>query len=167
MDRLIVARDGARARLVSRNGYDLTARYPLIVEAALRNRQTSFVIDGEAVLLGVDGISDFNGLHSRRYDDEVQLYAFDLLALGARLGRYPTMCPASLGGAGGSKLIRSRSTTIGPRRTCECIAVMYSPIIPMNINWTPEKKKRAMMMVCVPAGAACRVTNANRKVKSA
>jgi ATP-dependent DNA ligase len=42
---------------------------------------TSFVIDGEAVLLGVDGISDFNGLHSRRHDDEVQLYAFDILAL--------------------------------------------------------------------------------------
>jgi hypothetical protein len=39
------------------------------------------VIDGEAVLLGVDGISDFNGLHWRQYDDEVQLYAFDILAL--------------------------------------------------------------------------------------
>ena len=48
-------------------------------EAALRNRNTSFVIDGEAVLLGVDGRSDFNGLHSRRHDDEVQLYAFDCL----------------------------------------------------------------------------------------
>ena len=39
----------------------------------------SFVIDGEAVLLGVDGISDFNGLHSRKHDDEVQFYAFDIL----------------------------------------------------------------------------------------
>jgi bifunctional non-homologous end joining protein LigD len=37
------------------------------------------VIDGEAVLLGDDGISDFNGLHSRKYDDEVTLYAFDFL----------------------------------------------------------------------------------------
>ena len=37
------------------------------------------VIDGEAVLLGVDGRSDFNGLHSRRHDDEVQFYAFDIL----------------------------------------------------------------------------------------
>ena len=70
--RLIVQRDGARVRLFTRNGNDWTKRYPLIVEAALRNRQTSFVIDGEAVLLGVDGISDFNGLHSRRHDDEVQ-----------------------------------------------------------------------------------------------
>jgi bifunctional non-homologous end joining protein LigD len=80
--RLIVVRDGARVRLFTRNGHDWTGRYPLIVEAALRNRQTSFVIDGEAVLLGVDGVSDFNALHSRRHDDEVQLYAFDILALG-------------------------------------------------------------------------------------
>ncbi len=79
--RLIVVRDGARVRLFTRNGHDWTKRYPLIVEAALRNRQTSFVIDGEAVLLGVDGVSDFNALHSRRHDDEVQLYAFDVLAL--------------------------------------------------------------------------------------
>jgi bifunctional non-homologous end joining protein LigD len=80
--RLIVQRDGNRVRLFTRNGYDWSDRYPLIVEAALRNRSTSFVIDGEAVLLGVNGISDFNGLHSRRHDDEVQLYAFDILALG-------------------------------------------------------------------------------------
>jgi bifunctional non-homologous end joining protein LigD len=79
--RLIVQREGKRVRLFTRNGYDWSDRYPLIVEAALRNRISSFVIDGEAVLLGVDGISDFNGLHSRKHDDEVMLYAFDLLAL--------------------------------------------------------------------------------------
>ena len=38
------------------------------------------MVDGEAVLLGVDGVSDFDGLHSRKQDDEVQLYAFDILA---------------------------------------------------------------------------------------
>jgi bifunctional non-homologous end joining protein LigD len=79
--RLIVQREGKRVRLLTRNGHDWSGRYPLIVEAALRNRSTSFVIDGEAVLLGVDGVSDFNGLHSRRYNHEVQLYAFDILAL--------------------------------------------------------------------------------------
>src|SRR4030081_2795662 len=79
--RLIVQREGKRVRLFTRNGHDWTDRYPLIVEAALRNRTKSFVIDGEAVLLGVDGISDFNGLHSRRHNAEVQLYAFDILAL--------------------------------------------------------------------------------------
>jgi ATP-dependent DNA ligase len=47
----------------------------------LKNRHRQFVIDGEAVVLGVDGIADFNALHSRRQDEEVQLYAFDNLAL--------------------------------------------------------------------------------------
>ena len=43
----------------------------------MRNRNSSFVLDGEAVLLGVDGRSEFNGLHSRRHDHEVQFYVFD------------------------------------------------------------------------------------------
>jgi len=48
-------------RLFTRNGHDFSDRYPLISEAALRNRNSSFVIDGEAVLLGVDEISAFSG----------------------------------------------------------------------------------------------------------
>jgi len=39
------------------------------------------VIDGEAVILGVDGVPDFNSLRSRRHDEEVQFYAFDIMAL--------------------------------------------------------------------------------------
>ena len=54
--RLIVQRAGKRVRLFTRNGHDWTSRYPRIVAAALRNRSASFVIDGEAVLLGVDGV---------------------------------------------------------------------------------------------------------------
>jgi bifunctional non-homologous end joining protein LigD len=50
-------------RLFTRNGHDWTDRYPLIAEAASKNRSSSFVLDGEAVLLGVDGMSDFDGLH--------------------------------------------------------------------------------------------------------
>jgi bifunctional non-homologous end joining protein LigD len=79
--RLRVERDGDRVRLITKGGYDWSRRYPWIVETALKNRQKQFVIDGEAVILGVDGYSDFNALHSRKHDDEVQLYAFDVLAL--------------------------------------------------------------------------------------
>jgi bifunctional non-homologous end joining protein LigD len=32
--------------------------------------------------LGVDGISDFNALHSGKHDEEVQLCAFDILVEG-------------------------------------------------------------------------------------
>jgi bifunctional non-homologous end joining protein LigD len=77
-----VERDGDRVRLITRGGYDWTKRFPWIVEAALKNRQKRFVIDGEAVILGVDGISDFDALHSGKHNEEVQLCAFDILAEG-------------------------------------------------------------------------------------
>jgi bifunctional non-homologous end joining protein LigD len=78
-DRFTVHREGKRVRLFTRNGHDWTHRYSLTVEAARRIRIGSFVLDGEAVLLGVDGRSDFDGLHSRQHNDEVQFYAFDVL----------------------------------------------------------------------------------------
>jgi ATP dependent DNA ligase domain len=62
-------------------GYDWTRKYPWIVEAALKNRIKHFVVDGEAVILGVDGVSDFNALHSGQQNEEVQLCAFDVLAM--------------------------------------------------------------------------------------
>jgi ATP-dependent DNA ligase len=42
---------------------DWSDRYRWIVEAAPKNRHKQFVIDGEAVVLGVDCIADFNALH--------------------------------------------------------------------------------------------------------
>jgi bifunctional non-homologous end joining protein LigD len=80
--RLRLERDGDRVRLITRGGYDWADRYPWIVEAALKNRFKQFVIDGEAVVLGVDGISDFDALHSGRHNEEVQLCAFDILVEG-------------------------------------------------------------------------------------
>jgi ATP-dependent DNA ligase len=44
--------------------------------------QRLFVLDSEAVVLSVDGVSDFNALHSRKHDDEVQFCAFDILVEG-------------------------------------------------------------------------------------
>jgi bifunctional non-homologous end joining protein LigD len=42
------------------------------------------------VVLGVDGVADFDALHSLKHDSEVQLYAFDILALdGDDLRRLP------------------------------------------------------------------------------
>jgi ATP-dependent DNA ligase len=69
-------------RLITRGGYDWTKRYPWIVEAARKVRQKRFVLDGEAVILGVDGISDFDALHTGKHDEEVQLCAFDVLVEG-------------------------------------------------------------------------------------
>ncbi|BCA04852.1 ATP-dependent DNA ligase [Bradyrhizobium diazoefficiens] len=88
-----VERNGKTARLFTRNGHDRTTRFFWIVQAALKNREQQFVIDGGAVVHGVDGVSDSNALHSRRHDNEVQLYAFGVLALG---GEYLRQLPPSL-----------------------------------------------------------------------
>ena len=79
--RLRLERDRTRVRLITRGGYDWSKRYPWIIESALKNRHKQFVIDGEAVILGLDGISDFDALFSGKHNEEVQLYAFDCLAL--------------------------------------------------------------------------------------
>jgi bifunctional non-homologous end joining protein LigD len=79
--RLRVEREGDRVRLITKGGYDWTKRFPRIVEAALKNRQKRFVIDGEAIIRGVDGYSDFNALHSGKHNEEAELLAFDILAM--------------------------------------------------------------------------------------
>ena len=64
-------------------GLPATARTGPLLSAHCRGRvaelEHSFVLDGETVLLNADGHSDFNGLHSRKYDAEVEFYAFDCL----------------------------------------------------------------------------------------
>ena len=79
--RVRLEREVDRVRLITKGGYDWTKQYARIVKAALKNRQKHFVIDGEAIVRGVDGYSDFNALHSGKYNDEVELLAFDILAL--------------------------------------------------------------------------------------
>jgi bifunctional non-homologous end joining protein LigD len=79
--RLMVRRDGNRVRLYTRRGYDWSGKYPRIVEALLSLRVRSIIVDGEAVWVGKDGVSDFDKLHSNAHDDAVFLYAFDLLEL--------------------------------------------------------------------------------------
>ena len=47
--RIIGRKTGARVRLYSRPGNDLTRRFPLIVETLARLRSRSCIVDGEAV----------------------------------------------------------------------------------------------------------------------
>jgi hypothetical protein len=64
--RLIVRRDGSVVRLFTRRGHDWTDRYPAIATAAGKLRARSFTMDGEAVVVGVDGVAIFDALHRRR-----------------------------------------------------------------------------------------------------
>jgi bifunctional non-homologous end joining protein LigD len=77
-------------KLYSRPGNDLTYRFPLIVEALVKLRSRSCIIDGEAVACGDDGIASFDRIRYRRRDGGVFLYAFDLIELdGDDLRRDP------------------------------------------------------------------------------
>jgi bifunctional non-homologous end joining protein LigD len=79
--RLIVRKRGGKVRLFTRRGYDWTERYPLICKAVEALHTASAVVDAEAVSCDDTGIAVFERLHSRDYDDQVFLYAFDLLEL--------------------------------------------------------------------------------------
>ena len=77
--RLMVRRDGERVRCFTRNGHDWADRFPAIVDAALRIKAQSFLIDGEAVTARDDGTPDFHALRSKRRGIDAVLYGFDLI----------------------------------------------------------------------------------------
>jgi bifunctional non-homologous end joining protein LigD len=79
--RIIARKNEKRVRLYSRPGNDLTDRFPLIVEGLAKLRSRSCIIDGEAVACGEDGIASFDRIRYRHHDDDVFLYAFDLIEL--------------------------------------------------------------------------------------
>jgi bifunctional non-homologous end joining protein LigD len=66
-------------RLYSRNAYDWTVRLAAIAAVAGLIKAKSFTIDGEAVVLGPDGLSRFEELSRREAARTAILYAFDLI----------------------------------------------------------------------------------------
>jgi hypothetical protein len=117
-------------RLITRGGYNWTDRYPLIVEAALKNRQKRFIIDGEAVVLGLDGISDFDALHSDKHNDEAQLCAF------GRTARQPVR--GEIGPDPAGNTAHQRWTTIVLHRTFIEFAMRRW----LNVRASSSKKSR-------------------------
>jgi bifunctional non-homologous end joining protein LigD len=88
--RIIARKDGARVRLYSRPGNDLTERFHLIVDTLANLRTRSCIIDGEAVACDDHGIASFDRIRYRRHDGDVFLYAFDLIEMnGDDLRREP------------------------------------------------------------------------------
>jgi bifunctional non-homologous end joining protein LigD len=79
--RMLVRRDGEHVRLYSRNANDWTARLPAIAAGAALLKAKSFSIDGEAVVIGPNGLTDFEALRRRGAGEIAVLYAFDLLEL--------------------------------------------------------------------------------------
>jgi bifunctional non-homologous end joining protein LigD len=85
--RFLAVRQRERVRVYSRNGHDWSKQLPGIVKAMQALPVKSAVLDGEGVICGTDGKSDFDRLRacfSRRGAPEAFLFAFDLLELDGR-----------------------------------------------------------------------------------
>jgi len=88
--RIMARRDGAGVRLISRNGHDFTARFPLAVAAVKALPAHSFLIDGEAIVTDDKGLAVFELVRRQRHGGAAVLCAFDLIELeGEDLRRAP------------------------------------------------------------------------------
>ena len=80
--RLLARIQKGKARLITRNGLDWTAKFPVLARAMAALPVETAMIDGELVALAVDGTTNFADLQDRiatgRTDDLV-FFAFDLL----------------------------------------------------------------------------------------
>jgi bifunctional non-homologous end joining protein LigD len=85
--RILAVRQGKRVRIYSRAGYDWSKQLPAVADTLQALPVRSVVLDGEGVICGPDGKSDFDRMRacfSRQGAPEAFLYAFDVLELDGR-----------------------------------------------------------------------------------
>ena len=83
--RVIALKDGAKVKLLSRKGNDLTADYPAVKAAVAALEAKALVIDGEVVAFDESGRPSFQHLHHRSaVPAAIQYFAFDLLHLNGK-----------------------------------------------------------------------------------
>jgi bifunctional non-homologous end joining protein LigD len=92
--RALALKEGARVRLISRNGNDLTSRYGAVAEALRKMGAKEAALDGEVVAVDSQGRSQFQLLQAYQTPGAQRppllYYAFDLLNLeGKDLTRLP------------------------------------------------------------------------------
>jgi bifunctional non-homologous end joining protein LigD len=88
--RIMARRDAGGVRLITRNGNDFTARFPLAVEAVSRLPARSFLLDSEAIVTNERGLAVFDLIRRSRNGKDAVLIAFDLIELeGEDLRRTP------------------------------------------------------------------------------
>jgi bifunctional non-homologous end joining protein LigD len=88
--RILARRDGPKVRLISRNGPDLTYRFPLVAAAVAALPVRSCSIDGEAIVCDGKGLAVFQFIRNYRRGHIATLCAFDLIEIdGEDLSRQP------------------------------------------------------------------------------
>jgi bifunctional non-homologous end joining protein LigD len=79
--RLMTRIEGGKPRLITRGGHDWSAKMPGLVKALQGLDVDSAWLDGEIVVLGKDGLPDFNGLQNafdRSRTESIDYFLFDL-----------------------------------------------------------------------------------------
>jgi bifunctional non-homologous end joining protein LigD len=89
--RVIARRDGKKVRLISRQGKDLTYRFPLAVRAIAELPVNSCIIDGEAIVSDATGLAVFSLIRSYRNGPRATLCAFDLIEIDGEDLRWRTL----------------------------------------------------------------------------
>jgi bifunctional non-homologous end joining protein LigD len=79
--RVLARRKGRSIRLMSRNGYDLADRFPLITAAIEQLPIRSCVVDGEAIVCDDAGLAVFDLIRHHGGNARAILCAFDLLEI--------------------------------------------------------------------------------------
>src|SRR5271169_660359 len=79
--RILARRDGPKVCLISRNGHDLTYRFPLAAAAVAVLPVQSCLIDGEAIICDGKGLAVFQFIRSYRRGHIATLCAFDLIEI--------------------------------------------------------------------------------------
>jgi bifunctional non-homologous end joining protein LigD len=82
--RITARRDGSRVRLISRNGHDLTYRFPLVAAAMAQLPVNSCLIDGEAIVCDDNGLAVFQLIRNLRRGNAAMLCAFDLIKVDGK-----------------------------------------------------------------------------------
>src|SRR5947207_7099069 len=80
--RLLARIEKGKARLITRNGLDWTAKFPALARTVAALPVETALIDGELVALAVDGTTSFADLQDRiatGQTDDLVFFAFDLL----------------------------------------------------------------------------------------
>lgn len=76
---LVITRSSRRAALPERDR--LQQALSVDCRGRAQGAAEAFRLRWRSGILGIDGISDFNALHSCKHEHQVQLYAFDVLAM--------------------------------------------------------------------------------------
>jgi bifunctional non-homologous end joining protein LigD len=79
--RILARRDGPKVRLISRNGHDLTCRYPLAAAAVAALPVRSVSIDGEVIGCDGKGLAVFQFIRNYRRGHIATICAFDLIEI--------------------------------------------------------------------------------------